>query len=295
MGGAVHVIVVGGRPGLVARAVALIDGLEARWSRFLPDSEVTRLNEAAGRPCPVSPDTVLLVRRAIEGWRLTGGRFDPTVLGAVVRAGYDRSFDALGPFPTATSVLGLGCDGLTVDERAGTITLPFGVGFDPGGIGKGLAADLVVDDLLRGGAAGVSVGIGGDVRAAGVPPAGEAWQVDVVNEVAGGRIATVALVDGAIATSTTRRRRWETATGPVHHVIDPALGGPARSGVAQSTVVAGSGWCAEVLATAALVAAATDGLGLVAATGADGLALTDDGSVTATAGLQPFLLRPRAA
>src|SRR5689334_21184142 len=140
MGSAVHVIVVGGRPGLVARAVALIDGLEARWSRFLPDSEVTRLNETAGRPCPVTPDTVLLVRRAIEGWRLTGGRFDPTVLGAVVRAGYDRSFDALGPFPTATSVLGLGCDGLTVDERAGTITLPFGVGFDPGGIGKGLAA-----------------------------------------------------------------------------------------------------------------------------------------------------------
>jgi len=295
MGSAVHVIVVGGPAGLVARAVALIDGFEARWSRFLPDSDVSQLNDAAGRPCSVSDDTILLVERAIEGWRLTDGRFDPTVLGAVVRAGYDRSFDALGPFPTATSVLGLGCGRLVVDRDERTVTLPYGVGFDPGGIGKGLAADLVVEDLLAAGAAGACVSIGGDVRVAGAPPAGEAWQIGVVDEVAGGRAATVAVVDGAVATSTTRRRRWTGATGDAHHVIDPFVDRPANTGAAAATVVAGSGWCAEVFATAALVARAGDGLRLVATAGAELLIVADDGTVWCTRGLEPFLERRAAA
>ncbi len=295
MGSTVHVIVVGGPAGLVARAVALIDGLEARWSRFLPDSDVSRLNAAAGRPCAVAPDTVLLAERAVEGWQLTNGRFDPTVLGAVVRAGYDRSFDALGPFPTATSVLGLGCGGIAIDAAAGTVTLPYGVGFDPGGIGKGLAADLVVDDLLGAGAAGVCVGIGGDVRVAGRPPAGDAWQIDVVDEVGGGRAATIAVIDGAVATSSTRRRRWTGAAGEVHHVIDPRHDAPAATGVAAATVVAGSGWCAEVFATAALVARPADGLRMVTAAGAEVLLVTDDGVKHSSAGLRPFLVAPKAA
>jgi thiamine biosynthesis lipoprotein len=295
MGSAVHVIVVGGPAGLVARAVAMIDGLEARWSRFLPDSEISQLNASAGRSCPVSDDTMLLVERAIEGWRLTDGRFDPTVLGAVVRAGYDRSFDALGPFPTATSVLGLGCGGIVVDRDERAVTLPYGVGFDPGGIGKGLAADLVVAELLAAGAAGVCVSIGGDVRVAGAPPAGAAWQIGVVDEVAGGRAATVAVVDGAVATSTTRRRRWTSIAGDAHHVIDPLLDRPASTGVAAATVVAGTGWCAEVFATAALVAGAADGLRLVAGAGAELLLVADDGTIQCTHALEPFLERRAAA
>jgi thiamine biosynthesis lipoprotein len=295
MGTTVHVIVVGGPAGLVARAVALIDSLEARWSRFLPDSDISRLNDAAGRPCTVAPDTVALVERAIEGWHLTAGRFDPTVLGAVVRAGYDRSFDALGPFPTATSVLGLGCGGIAVDASAGTVTLPCGVGFDPGGIGKGLAADMVVAELLAAGAGGACVSIGGDVRVAGRPPAGDAWQIDVTDEVGGGRAATIAVIDGAVATSTTRRRRWTSAAGEVHHVIDPRLDGPARAGVAAATVVAGSGWCAEVFATAALVARPADGLRLVTAAGAEVLIVTEEGAPLSSPGLRPFLVTPKAA
>jgi FAD:protein FMN transferase len=289
MGSDCHVIVVGGSAGLASRAVALVDGLEARWSRFLPDSEVSRLNAAAGSPVEVSADTITLVSRAVEAWHLTAGRFDPTVLGAVVRAGYDRSFSELGPFPAASSVLRTGCDGIEVDPAAGTVRLPYGVGFDPGGIGKGLAADVVVASLLDAGAAGACVNLGGDLRVAGESPGGEAWQVAVEHELTHTVVATVAVTGGAVATSSTARRRWRTRDGEAHHLIDPFTGAPARAGLVAVTAVAAEGWQAEVLAKAALVAGPREALPLVRAFGAEALTVDETGAVHTTAALLPYL------
>ncbi len=109
MGSDVHVEVVGGPNHLLDMARDVIDSLEARWSRFRPASEVSLLNALGGKPVRVSPETVALVKRAIEGARVTGGRYDPTVLGAVLRAGYDRSFELLSdPSPSSPSSLGFG-------------------------------------------------------------------------------------------------------------------------------------------------------------------------------------------
>src|SRR5512142_1269671 len=83
MGSDAHVVVVGGRTGLVDDVRRRIVDLEQRWSRFLPASEVSVLNACAGEAVEVSPETRLLVERAIEAWRLTGGAFDPTVLGSL--------------------------------------------------------------------------------------------------------------------------------------------------------------------------------------------------------------------
>src|SRR3954465_7445923 len=93
MGSDVHVVVVGGTVGSPPLPPGLGAELEARWSRFLDDSEVTRMNREGGRPVVVTGATLALVERALEGARVTGGRFDPTVLRAGERAGYDRTFD----------------------------------------------------------------------------------------------------------------------------------------------------------------------------------------------------------
>src|SRR5947208_3323900 len=77
MGSDVHVVVVGDHR-LLDMARTRIDDLEQRWSRFIPGSEIDRLNAKRGTPVDVSDETFLLVRRALEGWRATGGRFDPT-------------------------------------------------------------------------------------------------------------------------------------------------------------------------------------------------------------------------
>ena len=81
-------IAVGGPDGVVLRARQLIERLESLWSRFRPDSELSRLNEASGMPFVVSPETFEIIEHAIDAWARTGGRFDPTVLAAVASAGY---------------------------------------------------------------------------------------------------------------------------------------------------------------------------------------------------------------
>jgi FAD:protein FMN transferase len=291
MGSDVHILVVGGPPSLLDEARELVETLEARWSRFRPDSEVSRLNQQAGRPVRVSPDTLTLVRRALQGAGVTAGGYDPTVLGAVLRAGYDRSFELLpNDPPPGRSPLRLGWRRIAVDHARSTVTLPPGVGFDPGGIGKGLAADLLVRRLLARGAAGACANLGGDLRVDGDAPAGGPWVVDIGHPRRREPAATIGLRRGAVATSSRVRRAW----GPHrdrHHLIDPATGHPARTGLAAATVVAAEGWQAEVLAKAAFLAGIPEGLRLLAATGTDGLLVDDQGSPHQSAGFGRFTRR----
>ena len=284
--------VVHGPVELADLAVDLIEDLESRWSRFRDDSEVCELNRRAGEWVPVSPATITLVRRAIEGWALTGGRFDPTVLGDVVRAGYDRSFPDVAALATdrtlPASPLGRGTAAIEIDDEAGAVRLPAGVGFDPGGLGKGLAADLVAERISDEGAAGVLVNLGGDLRAIGVGPGGDDWTVEIDPAATGEPLALVAVEEGAIATSTTLRRHWSTSTGEMHHLIDPSTGRPADNGVVAATVLSGRGWRAEVLAKAALLVGIDDGLALLADAGADGVLVDLFGGIHRTPGFERF-------
>jgi FAD:protein FMN transferase len=288
MGCDVHVVVDGPRH-LLQLARDRVEELERRWSRFRPGSEISRLNLLAGSPVQVSPVTLGLVRRALQGARVTGGRYDPTVLGDVLRAGYDRSFEQLaGHDPGAGSSLGRGWAGIVVDPAGPAITLPAGVGLDPGGIGKGYAADLLVAELRAGGAAGVCVNLGGDLRVDGHPPGGGPWVVAIEHPLRPGPAATVTIARGAVATSSRMRRAWGPAGNRRHHLIDPATGRPAASGLAAVTVLAAEGWQAEVLAKATFLGGLGQGPALLATVGADGLLVDDHGGLHRTVGFGRF-------
>ena len=290
MGSDAHLIVVGGRPGLIDAAKDRVDELEQRWSRFVDTSEVNELNRRAGSPVAVSVDTVELVERAIDAWQLSGGSVDPTVLGAVIRAGYDRSFDDLGPVPpSGHSRLGPGAEGIRVSGQ--TVTLPPGTGFDPGGIGKGLAADLVAAEVMTEGADGVCVNLGGDVRITGSAPSGEAWTVAVEHAHFDDPIATLGVDDGAVATSTTLRRRWVTDGEPRHHLIDVVTGLPSDSDLELVTVVAARAWAAEVLAKAVLFRGSEHPFDVLGGTGAEALVVDNRGRIQTTAGFDAFVIQ----
>jgi FAD:protein FMN transferase len=291
MGSDAHVIAVGGPASLALEAEHRIADLERRWSRFDRRSEVSALTRYAGSPVVVSSETRELVERAVTAWRMTDGRFDPTVLGALVRAGYDRSFDDLGPAPAdGSSPLTTGAGAIEI--IANTVRIPEGTGFDPGGIGKGLAADIVADELRAAGAEGVCVNLGGDVRVAGISPAGGGWTVAVDYPDCERPIARVGIARGAVATSTTLRRRWQVKGELRHHLIDPAAGRPSESDVTFVTVIAGHAWTAEVLAKAALLHGAPLPCGLLAGNGAAALAVDRSGRVTASPGIDTYLAEP---
>ena len=252
MGGGAHVVVVGGRHAvLVEEACRRLDDLEARWSRFRADSEVMMLNGMPDVPVVVSPETFELISKAVFGWRETRGRFDPTVFEAVVANGYDRSFELIGgggphgPLPSAASP---GCQRIDLNGESLAVKLPRGVMLDPGGIGKGLAGDIVVRELLAAGADGAMVNLGGDVRAAGRPPEGDGWTILVEDPFdAAKELSRIRLTDGAVVTSSRLSRRWRLGDTDAHHLIDSRTGRPFQNDVAAVTVVAGEGWWAEVM------------------------------------------------
>jgi thiamine biosynthesis lipoprotein len=95
MGTQVELLAVDAPGGALAAACRRLAELEARWSRFRPDSEISTLNRAAGRPVAVSSETLTLLTLAVLGWQATAGQFDPTILDALEAAGYDRSFERL--------------------------------------------------------------------------------------------------------------------------------------------------------------------------------------------------------
>jgi thiamine biosynthesis lipoprotein len=129
-------------------------------------------------------------------------------------------------------------DRILVRATDRTVVLPPGTTVDPGGLGKGLAADIVVDELLASGASGALVEIGGDLRVQGRSPRGDGWEI----ETAGG---VVALRAGGVATSTTRLRAWTLGGERRHHLVDPVTLRSTVSDVEVCTVIAGSGAWAE--------------------------------------------------
>lgn len=240
-------------------AVDRLHELESRWSRFRVDSEINRLNRAQGEPLLVSADTVSLVIAMVEGWYLTTGSYDPTLLPSLVQSGYATSRDD----PTLRTDVAEPAarrgdpSGVRVDSDARVVQLPPGTTLDPGGIGKGLAADLVTDELVANGATGALVEIGGDLRAVGTTATGDAWIVRLADPLDAGGDVTLAIEAGAIATSSTRRRTWRSDGRRRHHLLDPATGEStsdrSRDDVIACTVVAGRGRCAEVLTKTAFV------------------------------------------
>jgi thiamine biosynthesis lipoprotein len=287
MGTDVHVVVVDADVRLLDHAQHRIEDLEQRWSRFRPASEISALNEAAGRPVRVSAETRELVQRALDARRATGGLFDPTVLGDLLRAGYTQTFAEVARSPRAgTSALTRGADAIEIDGDE--VRLPLGVGFDPGGIGKGLAADMVTDELRADGATGVCVNLGGDARVSGAAPDGGAWTIAVRHPHWNTPVAMLGMTDGAVATSTTLRRRWSVGTQEQHHLIDSDTGRPSASPRPFATVVAGFAWAADVLAKALVLDTRPDPFTLLRRSGAEALIVDNDNHVETSFGLAAF-------
>lgn len=236
-----------GQPfGAFAEARLTFEQQEERFSRFRASSFLSRLNRGE-----TVDDGWLAeaVEMAIDAFETTGGLFNPMVLPALQVAGYDKTFREVAggeissrETPDPRDVLFI--EGTKVRLTAGLVDL--------GGIAKGWTADLVAESL--GGRYGnVFVNAGGDIRCVGGDGGGNGWQLDVSGLSLDERV-WAGRISGAIATSTTLKRRWKTAGGgDAHHLIDPRTGMPSAGEFVQVTARAEECWVAEVWAKAVLI------------------------------------------
>ncbi len=238
--------------------------IDAACSRFRPDSEISRLHEAAGREVRVGPLLAEALEVALRAARLTDGLVDPTVGAAVCALGYDGDFAFVADDrntggaddrDTAT-VPAPGWHRLLFDPAHRLVVLPRGVHLDLGATAKALAADRAARRIHATLGCGVLVNLGGDLRAAGSPPDG-GWQIALGDDHADAvtrPAATVALHrGGALATSGTARRRWRRGGRTVHHIVDPRTGDVPAARWRTVTVAAKSTVDANTASTAAIV------------------------------------------
>jgi thiamine biosynthesis lipoprotein len=272
-----------GSPGApLYEARCLIEDLEARLTRFDAHSELSALNADPRETVPASLALRAAIRAAIAGAAATRGLADPTLLGAVVRAGYARSLvghpradlqtalaAAPEPRPAAPSPAA-DWRRIHIDDARGTVTRPPGVHLDLGGSAKGLAADLAVELLSPRGPCAAD--LGGDLRVHGV------HEVLVPNPVSGMLAEVLELDDDAVATSGIDKRIWwDAGRRPAHHLLDPSTGRPAWTGVLSATAKAPTATLAEALAKAAILAGPNAGRMILARHG--GLLITPAGTV----------------
>jgi FAD:protein FMN transferase len=224
---------------------------DQRFSRFRHETEISLVNARAGRWTNVSPQFLEVLLLSIEAAHLTGGLFDPTVLPALLAAGYDRDFDDV--IAGARMVLNppQPCGRWPeIEIRRRQVRLPPGTALDFGGIAKGWTVDLAARGI-KGLLPWALVDAGGDLLVVGRPPGGGVpigvEDPDDPNE----EILRLNMERGALATSSVLFRSW----GPgLHHLIDPRTARPADTGIVQATVWAATCAAAEVGSKWALLA-----------------------------------------
>lgn len=261
----VDVQVVVTEPELLEPAAALVreevDALDRACSRFRPDSEISALGRAGGRPVAVSRLLREAVEVALEAARSTDGDVDPTLGGALVALGYDRDFAALRHTASAGAArVTVARHGSWRDVRLDDdgLRLPAGMLLDLGATAKALGADRAASRIAGQLPTGVLVSLGGDISVAGPAPDG-GWPVRVQDrpgplaQAPDGPSQTVAISAGGLATSSTAARRWQRGGQVVHHLLDPRSGLPAASPWRTVSVAAESCVLANTASTAAIV------------------------------------------
>src|SRR4051794_37002231 len=247
------------RDAVAAARRRLLDWHE-RFTRFKPTSELSLLNASPEREVAVSEDMARFAQAVVDAAERTHGLVDGTLLAQLEAAGYDADLRAPLPLELALRLAPRRRPArpspqarrreLRVDTAHNVVRRPPGLGLDSGGLAKGMLADLLAADLAAHDS--FAIDCAGDVRTGGT--AALERPVNVAGPFDGRIIETLRLVGEGVATSGIGRRSWLDARGrPCHHLLDPATGRPAFTGVVQATAIAATALEAEIRAKAAVL------------------------------------------
>ncbi|MDL2234117.1 FAD:protein FMN transferase [Ruminococcaceae bacterium OttesenSCG-928-L11] len=266
-----------------------MDKLHALLTVNAVDSDVGRINQNPGRWTEVDPVTVSLVETALRYARLSDGAFDCTIAPVTTLWGFPSGMPSL-PEPAAIREALAQVDYTRLETRDRAVrTASPGMAIDLGGIAKGYACDEAAALLRQQGVTSAILDFGGNVYALGNKPDGSLWKVGLQTPVAGagGIIGHITCADKAIVTSGGYERWFEENGVTYHHILDPATGYPADSGLLSATIVTDSATNADALSTACFVLGVEEGLALIAGLdGVEAIFVTTAREVIVTDGLQ---------
>ncbi|MBF0627932.1 MAG: FAD:protein FMN transferase [Magnetococcales bacterium] len=279
-----------------------IGRIEAMMSRFMPESAVAHLNQAPrGEPHAVPEELIGVIERGVEMGRLTRGAFDIGIAPLSDVWGFSREPPPEAPPPTAAihnwldARNGLPDQGITITPEQQILLANTAVALDLGGIAKGYAVERALEVLQRAGVANALINAGGDMRIAGAK-GGQPWHIGLRDPRNPEGVVAVMDVAGsrAISTSGDYERYFMSDGVRYHHILDPKLGAPARSGLISVTVQAADSMTADALSTALFVLGGEEGLKLLRHfPGSEAFLIRADGTFIKTPGFIGTKAAPR--
>lgn len=277
----------------VQAAMEAVRHYDSLFSPTQEGSDVARLNAAGGEAVTVDPETAVLISKALAVSELSNGAYDPTIA-PVVQLWDFRSGTAVLPEPEALAQAKTLVDyhQVQVEEDAPIVRLEEGASLDLGGIAKGYIADQVRALLLDRGVTSALIDLGGNIYAVG-DKEGRDWTIGVrdpkaalSDDEANALAARLPVRNSSVVTSGVYERGFRLDGVWYHHLLDPATGYPARSGLLSVTIVSADSALADGLSTACFVLGQEKGLELIESLeGVEALFIAEDGTLTASSGL----------
>ncbi|MBR1781465.1 MAG: FAD:protein FMN transferase [Oscillospiraceae bacterium] len=234
-------------------AVEEIERLDALLSVGNPNSEISRVNETGSGT--LSEDTAVMLRKSLELYEGTGGRFDITVYPLMVLWGFTSGDFAVPEEQQLQAVLAeVGSDRMRFDAASSELTLAPGQGIDLGGIAKGFTSDRLMELFAEYGLTSAIISLGGNVQLFGAKPDGSDWRCGIQDPFGDGLMGVLTARDCAVITSGAYERYFTGEDGQIyHHILDPKTGYPANRGLVSVTIVSESGMLADGLSTSCYV------------------------------------------
>jgi len=276
-------------------AMQRIRALEKMHSFYLPESDISLLNNAAGKEkVRVNQETAFLLKQAVSYSSLSEGAFNIMVGPLVRRWKVTAESPDVPSSAEINSLLALiDYKDLRCNEAEGTAFLARkGQMADLGGIAKGFAGDEAIKIYKKNGIRSALIDIGGNICALGTNIDGKPWNVGIQDprRKRGAYLGSIKLSDKAVSTSGAYERFFESGGKKYHHIIDPKTGYPSESDLISATIIADSSVETDALSTAVFILGAEKGMQLVKKfAGTEAVIIRADGRIQATAGLRGIL------
>ncbi len=247
-------------------AIAEIERIESLMTTWRPDSELSRVNAAAGKgPIVVSPETFDVVREALHASEISGGAFDITFESLHGLWKFDEDLDPHPPTEAQirSKLPAVGYRHVHLDAAKRTVFLDReGTKISLGGIAKGYAVDKAAKVLSGLGLTSFFVQAGGDLYTAGRKPDGAEWAAGIRDPRGPGYFAMLPISDHAFSTAGDYERSYVINGVRYHHIIDPKTGRPATA-TRSVTIWAPTALVADEIDDAVFVLGPEKGMALV--------------------------------
>ena len=270
---------------LAVRCLDLVEEFESLWSRFIPTSDISRLNSANGQPTLVDEKTLTLLHHMIAAHQATDGAYNPTRLPLQIATGDASSLinDRRTELPADAAVFSQ-LSGIHIFHD-GKVSLPRGMTLDAGGIGKGLAADLILQFTLEQGAQAACINLGGDMAINTGDSIG--WDVEILSPIDSEVILdTVRIAVGAVATSSLFARQRNGA-GITSHLFTDSSAHDTQHTVG-ATVIANSAAWSEAWTKYAILSNPELAIDTLTSTGLAAMLVSANGQITQTQSWKTF-------